>query len=191
MRASSRREFMQQAGALALALLFTSTAEAKADDLITLQRAELVKRGDTYQLLGGFNVRLTAALEEALQKGIPLRFTQQFEADRPRDYWFADDVTVSSRALRLTYHTLLRYYQIEADKRVWSEDTLAGALQAVGDLSEWPVLKATDLNRKHLYRARVRMSLDVSHLPKPLQVNAVTSTRWELDSGWQEWAFRP
>jgi hypothetical protein len=35
------------------------------------------------------------------------------------------------------------------------------------------------------------MYLDISQLPKPLQVNALaSSTRWQLDSGWQEKALK-
>jgi len=35
------------------------------------------------------------------------------------------------------------------------------------------------------------MRLDVTQLPKPLQVNALTSDDWNLDSDWYRWIVRP
>ena len=35
------------------------------------------------------------------------------------------------------------------------------------------------------------MNLDVSQLPKPLQVNALATKDWDIDSGWHRWAVRP
>lgn len=189
MPVSSRREFLKQASATLLALALTP--HALADDLIRLQRAELVKRQEAYHLVGGFNVKLNKALEDALQRGVTLTFLQQFEADRPRDFWFAEDVAVVQRQVRLSYHALLRYYQIAIDESLSTHDRLEDALRAVGDFRDWRVVEAKSLERKYIYRGRVRMSLDTSHLPKPLQVNAVVSSRWELDSGWHEWPFKP
>ena len=34
------------------------------------------------------------------------------------------------------------------------------------------------------------MRLDVTQLPKPFQVNALTSRDWNLSSEWQRWPFR-
>jgi hypothetical protein len=189
MPASSRREFLKRAGAAALALAFVP--RALAEDLIHLQRAELVKRQDAYHLIGGFVVKLNSALEEALQRGVKLSFLQQFEADRPRDFWFAEDIAIQRRSVRLSYHALLRYYQIEVDDSQTPYDRLEDALRALGDFRDWRVIEARVLERKHVYRGRVRMQLDTTQLAKPLQVNAVISSRWEIDSGWHAWPFKP
>lgn len=190
MPASSRREFLKQLGAATLALAWMP--RALADDLIRLQRAELVRRQEAYHLIGSFQIKLTHALEEALKKGVTLTFLQQFEADRPRDFWFADDVVVHKRHAKLSYHALLRYYQLSFEGgQTTTYEQLEEAIRDLGDFHDWQVIEAKALDRKHIYRARVRMSLDTSQLPKPLQVNAVVSSRWELDSGWQEWSFKP
>jgi len=34
------------------------------------------------------------------------------------------------------------------------------------------------------------MRLDVTQLPKPFQVNALTSREWNLASEWRRWPFR-
>ena len=41
------------------------------------------------------------------------------------------------------------------------------------------------------YIAATRMRLDVTQLPKPLQVNALAGHDWSLDSGWYRWIVRP
>ena len=98
MPVSSRREFLKQLGAATIAAAWMPSA--LAEDLIRLQRAELVRRHDAYHLIGGFQIKLTGALEEALQRGVTLTFLQQFEADRPRDFWFADEATATEHRKR-------------------------------------------------------------------------------------------
>ncbi len=172
----------------ALALL---AAPVWAEDMLRLHHAELIPRGDQLLLAGGYSIRLSPTLEEALHKGVTMTFVQIFEADRPRDYWFAEDIAVQRRALRLSYNALLRQYQLQHGVSLKSLDTLADALAALGDFADWPVIERKALSRKYLYQARVRMYLDTSQLPKPLQLNAFASERWEMDSGWREWSFKP
>lgn len=190
MPVSSRRDFLKTTGALALGTLLHGMVQA--DELIRLSRAELINRNDAYLLTGGYDIHLTPALDEALQKGVTLGFTQIFEADRPRDFWFAEDITVVRRLIKLSYNSLLRHYQLNVSGNAGQVfETRAQAEAALGDFAEWPVLERRQLSRKYLYRARVRMYLDTSQLPKPLQINAVASSRWDMDSGWAEWTFRP
>jgi hypothetical protein len=35
------------------------------------------------------------------------------------------------------------------------------------------------------------MRLDISQLPKPLQVNAIASKNWNLESDWYHWTLKP
>lgn len=189
MPVSSRRDFLRWSVAV-LAWACWPTG-ARAEDRILLKRAELVARKESYVLLGGFDVQLGATLEDALQRGVTLTFVQLFEADRPRDFWFAEDLAVMRRAIKFSYNALLRQYQLNSGNTLQAYDTLSEAVDALGDFRDWPVLERKALNKKLIYRARVRMFLDTSQLPKPLQVNAVTSSRWDLDSGWQDWSFKP
>ncbi len=186
---SSRREFIR--ASLALAVLALVPAPVLARELIRLKRVELKPRDETYLLGGGYEIRLTAPLEDALQRGVPLTFVQHFEAERPRAYWFPEYITSLERTLRLYYNALLRQYRLQVGTRVQLFEQIEPALEALGELSDWPVLERHQLSRGQSYRARVRMVLDTGQLPKPLQVNAITSSRWDLDSGWREWTFRP
>lgn len=184
----SRRKFLLLSCAAALA---AGTGGAWARDLISLRQVDLVPQGNRYVLSGGYTIQLESSLEEALRKGITLTFVQMFEADQPRDWWFADDVAVLKRTLRLSYNALLRQYLLHRDDTHDNFDSQAEALRALGDFADWPVLERKQLSTKQLYQARVRMFLDTSQLAKPLQLNLFASGRWDMDSGWREWSFKP
>ncbi|HEX8979484.1 MAG TPA: DUF4390 domain-containing protein [Parasulfuritortus sp.] len=174
-----------------MAALAMHTAAAMAIDLLHLNKVELQAQGENYVLVGGYTVEFTPTLEDALQRGINFSFIQAFEIERPRSYWFAEGIAVVHRVRQLSYNALLRQYQLQNDGQHETFDTLGEALRALGNLSEWPVLNVKQLDKKYLYQARVRMYLDSSKLPKPLQLNAFASERWDMDSGWREWLFKP
>jgi len=184
----SRRDFLKLTCAAALAPF---VGDAWAEDLLALKQADLIPRGEGYVLAGGYVVQLTPTIDEALRKGVTLTFVQVFEIDRPRDYWFAEDIAVLQRPLRLSYNALLRQYALQRDHDHENHVTLADALRSLGEFADWPVLERKQINRKYLYQARVRMYLDTTRLAKPLQLNAFASGRWDLDSGWREWSFKP
>ena len=52
-----------------------------------------------------------------------------------------------------------------------------------------PVARRDQLQKGARYDAAVRLRLDVNQLPKPFQVNALTSREWSLQSDWYRWSF--
>ena len=40
-------------------------------------------------------------------------------------------------------------------------------------------------------KAQIRLNLSMGNLPKPFQINALTSKSWNLDSGWQTLQVKP
>lgn len=173
------------------AIAVACAGNVRAEEWLRLRQAALVAKGDHYVMAGGYTVQLAPGLSEALRKGITLTFVQLFEAERPRDYWFPEDIAVMSRRLRLSYNALLRLYQLHGAGGLDNFESEADALAALGDFAEWPVLERKQLSKKSLYRVRCRMFLDTSQLAKPLQLNAFASGRWDMDSGWREWSFKP
>jgi len=47
------------------------------------------------------------------------------------------------------------------------------------------------VKKRDVYQAGLRMRLDLAQLPKPLQVNALASKDWNLDSEWHRWNLNP
>ena len=188
MPACSRRDFLLRALGGAVAVMVASPVRA---DGIQLIQAEVTLKGEMFQLSGYFAIQLSDTLENALLRGVQLTFVQAFEAQRERDYWLAQDLIELKRDIRLSYNALLRQYYVSVQGVSSAHDTLPEALRAAGDLRDWAVLNMRQTKRKATNRAYIRMYVDIAQLPKPLQVNALaSSSRWQLDSGWQERTFK-
>jgi hypothetical protein len=173
----------------ALAFLCVAFA-ARADERIGVMAASLeqVKDGTNGALVlnATFEFELPQALEEAVQKGIALYFNTEFELFRKRWYWFDRKVVSQTLVYRLSFSPLTRQYRLARGGLSQSFDSLEEALALVKSVRNWKVADKAQLSPRDDYDAQVRMRLDVSQLPKPFQVNAITSREWNLASDWRE-----
>jgi hypothetical protein len=53
------------------------------------------------------------------------------------------------------------------------------------------VADKSSLKKDQLYQAALRMRLDTAQLPKPFQLNAISSRDWTLASDWYRWTIGP
>jgi hypothetical protein len=156
---------------------------------VEVKSAELEVTDDTYQLNAELDITLNATLEDALNKGVPLNFIAEFELKRPRWYWLDETVAAAQQHIRLSYHALTRQYQLSVNNQQHSFSALDEARRELGRLRDWPVAKRGQIKEKQNYIAALRFRLDLTHLPKPLQVNALASKEWNLDSDGYYWNF--
>jgi hypothetical protein len=133
-----------------------------------------------------FEFELPQALEEAVQKGIALYFNIEFELFRKRWYWFDRRVASQTLVYRLSFSPLTRQYRLARGGLSQPFESLDEALALVKSVRNWQVADRSMLSPREDYDAQVRMRLDVSQLPKPFQVNAITSREWSLASDWRE-----
>lgn len=185
MRYFSRPDFLLWG--LLLALL-AATPALHAEN-IDIRVAELEPAEESYLLNAELDVTLNATLEDALNKGVPLYFIAEFELKKPRWYWLDETVASTQQHVRLSYHALTRQYQISAGNQQQHFSALQDARRELGRLRGWPVVKRNQLKEKQAYVAGLRFRLDMGQLPKPLQVNALASREWNLDSEWHRWNF--
>ena len=164
---------------------------AQAEDAVTVLYAALQPSGDDWVLDAALNVRLNKTQEEGLKKGIPLNFVTEFKLQRMRSWWFNEDVAVASRTGRLNYSTLTRRYQLETAEGFRAYDTLPEALAELGRIESWTIAPGKSLKAGNAYKLALRMRLDVGQLSKPLQINALASGKWEVESDWHEWEVTP
>jgi hypothetical protein len=141
-----------------------------------------------YVLSADFEVDFNPRLEEAVTRGVVLFFVLEFELERPRWYWRNEKIASRTQTWRLDYHTLTRQYRLSTGALHQSFPSLERALQMLSRISRWQVVD-TPLTPGEEYQAGLRFSLDISQLPKPFQVSALTNRDWNLDSGWQRWKF--
>jgi len=174
---------------LIAAVLSAMPSATPAQERIGVMAAALEparETGDALMLNATFEFELPQALEEAVQKGIALYFNTEFELFRKRWYWFDRRVAASTLTYRLSYSPLTRQYRLGRGGLSQSFESLDEALSLLKSVRNWRVVDKSALNPREEYDAQVRMRLDVNQLPKPFQVNAITSREWTLASDWRE-----
>jgi hypothetical protein len=164
---------------------------AKTEESISVLYATLSPSDDNLSLSAALAVRLNKTQQDALKKGLSLHFLTDFELERRRAWWLNEEVVSLSRAGRLTYNLLTRRYQIETADGFKAVDTLGEALIELGRIENWIVAPRKLLKPGERYIAAIRMRLDQGQLPKPLQINALTSGKWEVEGDWHEWEVAP
>ncbi|MCE7504870.1 DUF4390 domain-containing protein [Polynucleobacter sp. IMCC30063] len=155
-------------------------------------KAAEIERVDTDWLLNAvFNIELSPGLEDALQKGLVLTFQTEFELTRGRWYWFDERPSQVTRQTRVSYQPLTKQYRISTEGFSFSVATMREALQAAGTIGGWRVIERANIDLGKTYIAALRMTLDLSKLPKPFQVNALNNRDWNVLSDWLRFPFSP
>ncbi|CAN1513884.1 Protein of unknown function DUF4390 [Burkholderiaceae bacterium] len=158
---------------------------------IKVKSAE-IERVDTDWLLNAvFNIELSPGLEDALQKGLVLSFQTEFELTRGRWYWFDERPSQVTRLTRVSYQPLTKQYRISSEGFSFSVVTMREALQAAGTIGGWRIIERANIDLGKTYIAALRMTLDLSKLPKPFQVNALNNRDWNVSSDWLRFPFSP
>lgn len=172
---------------LALALVGAPAVHAAG---IEIGRISIDAADDGYALNADFEIGLNSNLEDAINKGVALYFVVDFELTRKRWYWWDEKSAGRQLTLRLGYHALTRQYRVSSGALHQSFSTLTDALRVLSRVRSWHVLDRGDVGNGSDYQAALRVRLDVTQLPKPFQVNALTSREWNLASDWQRWPFK-
>ena len=181
----------QLAAALLIAVLaLVAPAPAQAQG-VEITRANLESTEEGYKLALGFSFELNRVLEEAINRGVPLYFTTEVEISRPRWYWFDERTLTAARTVRISYNVLTQQYHASVSGRLQqSFATLDDALSVVRQPGRWLIAERGALKPGEVYTVAVRMGLDVTHLPKPFQVNAINRSDWRFSSDWKYFLFR-
>ena len=187
----SKRFFLLRLMALVwigLTVCFAAAEPARADT-ISVQRASLQGDGMGWNLDARFDFELNSSLEDAVNKGIPLYFTTEFELTRPRWYWFDEQPVSVTQTLRLSFQPLTREYRVSSGGLQQGFSSLSEALAVVKHVTSWHVIDRNQLQPGQTYTASVRMQLDTALMPKPFQVDAVNNRDWTLASDWKRFTF--
>ena len=178
---------LRRAVAWALVVVGLFAGAAAAAERIAITRAVLVPSAEAdggVVLDAQFDFELPPVLEDAVNRGIALYFIIDFEMHRERWYWFDRKVAGETLSYRLTYSPLTRQYRLSRDTLALPFDSLNEALNSLRRVRGWRVFDQQLIAGGGDYRAQVRMRLDTSQLPRPFQVNALTSRDWTLSSDW-------
>lgn len=170
---------------LTLLLMAGLHAGQAAAERIGVQGARLEMQEGHWVVNAQFDLDLTARLEEAVSRGLPLYFLVEFELTRPRWYWFDEKAISSALRYRLSYNALTRQYRLSTGTLQQGFPTLQDAIGVMTSVRNWRVAESDAIKAGETYFAALRMRLDVSQLPKPFQINAITDREWTMASDWE------
>ncbi len=153
---------------------------------LTLERS-----GDEILLTANVRFELSAVLEEALQKGVPMIFVAQADIFRQRWYWTNKRVASAERQMRLAYQPLTRRWRLNVSTAEMAStglgvalnqyfDSLPDALTAVQRLSRWKIADIAELDLDQKHQVEFRFQLDLSQLPRPFQIGMAGQTDWTI-----------
>jgi hypothetical protein len=173
---------------LMLALTMAAVGSARAD-VVEAHNVAVVQGEESLLVSADFRFDLSSRLDEALNHGVALYFVVEFELVRPRWYWFDEKTASEKLTMRLIYHSLSRQYRVSRGALYQNFASLGEALRTLGTVRDWAVMERDRLKPEEGYVASVRLRLDTTQLPKPLQVSAFASREWALASEWTRVAF--
>ena len=144
----------------------------------------MVANADFYLNLGG-------NLEDVVNRGVPLYFKVEIEVTRPRWYWRDVRVLEVERTYRLSYNALTRRYRLVFGAYAQNFPTLTEALLAMMRVRGWKIAERDVLRRGDSFEAQIRFRLDLTQMPKPFQINAITNRDWVLSTEWKSVQYSP
>ncbi|HLP98146.1 MAG TPA: DUF4390 domain-containing protein [Sideroxyarcus sp.] len=184
----------------AISLWLCASAASAGGIAINKAEARLTEEG--YQLSADFDIELSPPVENALKHGVTLNFISELAINRSRWYWLDTDVAREEQVAKLSFNALTQQYRITRGSLFQSFTELKDALRILGHQVAQPVPQALLDKRGGGYFSRLlkkgsdccsasaQMRLDVTQLPKPLQVNALTSEDWNLESKPYRWEIQ-
>ena len=152
----------------ALLGLAGSAALAQSVELKTLK---LERREGELVLEFGTRLSLGAAIEDALQRGVPMYFVAQTVVYRNRWYWRDERIIRVNRSWRLAYQPLTGSWRISLGGLSQGFPTLSEALAPLTRVSGWRLLEGERLEPGEHYYVDFSFRLDNSQLPQPMQID--------------------
>lgn len=166
----------------------SARAEAPATDISLLK---IERAGDAVLLTATVKFDLPTAVQDALLKGVAIIFVAEANVLRERWYWANKRVLSAERHMRLAYQPLTRRWRLNVASGMITNaglgmalnqnfESLPDALAAVQRLSRWKIADVSDFDLEQRQLVEFRFRLDVSQLPRPLQIGTLGQTDWDI-----------
>ena len=167
------------------------TASAWAQNQVAIASFQTERNEDVYQISAQFDVELSNTVQEALLKGIPVYFVVDTKVYRDRWYWSDKLVAAAQRHIRISYQPLTRRWRMQVASQPIVQNGLGVSLMQTYDsleevmvnlrrLNRWKFADAVQIETGAGHRLEFAFYLDLSQLPRPLQMGAAGQSEWEL-----------
>ena len=179
--------------ACVLALLFCAVALPSRADTVgpDISAMQLSRTDEGLFLSASMQFDLPSQVEDALRQGIPMYFTAEAQVQRERWYWSDQQLGTATRYYRLTHQPLTKRWRLHISNTAFassgtglalgqSYDQLDEALGAIQRISRWKILEPAQLSATSGVSVQLRFRVDLSALPRPLQIGALGRSGWNL-----------
>lgn len=172
-------------------VLLLAMGLAQAAPVVEMQSLRLQRGDDTWTVSAVWQFDLPPPLEEALQKGVPLYFVTEADITRERWYFYDKRIARAERHVRLSFMPLTQRWRLAISNQPFSAggagislaqnfETLAEALEVVRRVSQWPIVAVSEIEPDGKHNLELRFRLDLTQLPRPLQIGVAGQTDWTL-----------
>jgi hypothetical protein len=151
----------------------------------------VVERQDGVSVSFNVRLRLPAAVEEALQRGIPLYFAAEATLYRPRWYWRDERIARARRSWRLSYQPLTASWRVSQGGLHQSYDSQGEALAAISRATRWKLAELGQVAPDERYYVDFSYQLDTTQLPRPMQIGVGGQADWALGVEHTVWLAGP
>ena len=178
-RPMHRRRFLAWplVAAAAAVALTPGSAASQGVDLVSL---ELHRQEGWLTLDFNARVQLSRALQDALERGIPVYFVAEAVVLRSRWYWRDERIARTSRTWRLAYQPLTSSWRVGIGGIGQTYASLPEALGAVSRLSGWLLVELSALEPDARHYVEFSFRFDTTQLPGPMQIGLTSQGDWTL-----------
>jgi Domain of unknown function (DUF4390) len=169
-------------GFFPICLLILGLAQGALAEGISVRSVDLESVEEGYLLNADFDVELTPKLQDAVSHGVPLNFVLTFDLWRPRAWWFDETIIHFQEYRRLSFVPVTRMYRLNMGSTYETFPNLKDALKALSHVHAVPAAEKQALLKGQRYEASISLGLDSSLLPKPLQIEGLSTGEWQLSS---------
>ena len=173
-------------------LLWGSLTQAQADTVVPDISSMQVTRTDEGVFLSAtLQFELPGQVEDALRQGIPMYFIADAQVQRERWYWSDQQLGVATRYFRLTHQPLTRRWRLHISNTAFTSsgtglalgqtyEQLEDAVAAIQRINRWKILEPAQLSSTSGVSVQLRFRVDLSSLPRPLQIGTLGRSGWNL-----------
>lgn len=173
-------------------LLWGSLTQAHADTVIPdISSMQVTRTDEGLFLSASLQFELPGQVEDALRQGIPMYFVADAQVQRERWYWSDQQLGVATRYFRLTHQPLTRRWRLHISNTAFTSsgtglalgqtyEQLEDAVAAIQRINRWKILEPAQLSSTSGVSVQLRFRVDLSSLPRPLQIGALGRSGWNL-----------
>jgi len=172
-------------------VLFVGVVQNASADGINIRSVDVEMVDEGYLLNADFDLELTPKLQDAVSHGVALDFVLAFDLWRPRAWWFDETIIHFQEHRRLSYVPVTRMYRLNIGSAYETFPNLKEALKALAHVHAVPAAEKQALMKGQRYEDSISLGLDTSLLPKPLQIEGLSTGEWQLSSPIHRFTVNP